>query len=365
MTKHLAHHAVASAARPTSARTRVLAATTIGAMALVVSPALPAVAGAAVPATARAGSPHVAMAPHAALALAQPAGKFTPRNCTEASGSASCDLYAMSGSTSILGSSVPIWGFSTTGAVGSATDPGPVLVVQQGDAVTVTLHNQLSEPVSLAFPGQSGITYAGGSGDDMSGAAANGTRTYTFTADRPGTFLYEAGHTTDGTRQVQMGLAGALVVLPPDGTAYGVSSTAYADEAVVVLSEIDPRLNANPAGFDMRDFKPAYRLINGKPFPASDPISTDQGHTVLLRYVNAGSQTHSMSLLGANQVEIAQDGHRSQFTTTVTAESITPGMTLDTLVQMPSGPESKIALYENAQHLDNNGQNNGDPSQVA
>ncbi|HKC26500.1 MAG TPA: hypothetical protein VKB75_00680, partial [Jatrophihabitans sp.] len=59
------------------------------------------------------------------------------------------------------------------------------------------------------------------------------------------------------------------------------------------------------------------------------------------------------------------DGHRSQFTTTVTAESITPGMTLDTLVKMPSGPESKIALYENAQHLDNNGQNNGDPSQVA
>jgi len=31
--------------------------------------------------------------------------------------------------------------------------------------------------------------------------------TYSFTASRPGTFLYEAGGTVDGTRQVAMGLA--------------------------------------------------------------------------------------------------------------------------------------------------------------
>ena len=62
---------------------------------------------------------------------------------------------------------------------------------------------------------------------------------------------------------------------------------------MLVLSEIDPALNANPATFDMRSFAPKYRLINGKPFPAADPVSTDQDHKVLLRYVNVGSQTHA------------------------------------------------------------------------
>ena len=83
------------------------------------------------------------------------------------------------------------------------------------------------------------------------------------------------------------------------------------------MSEIDPALNANPGPFDMRNFAPKYRLFNGKPYPAADPISTDQGHKVLLRYVNVGSQTHAMSVLGGDQVEIAQDGHPMKFTSTV------------------------------------------------
>ena len=62
-----------------------------------------------------------------------------------------------------------------------------------------------------------------------------------------------------------MGLAAPCVVSAADGKAAGQS---YDDEAVLVLSEIDPRLNAAPAGFDMRDFKARYRLVNGRPFPA-------------------------------------------------------------------------------------------------
>ncbi|HEY0619445.1 MAG TPA: multicopper oxidase domain-containing protein, partial [Kribbella sp.] len=183
-------------------------------------------------------------------------GKLTPTGCTFGAGTAACDLYALSGTTTILGTSVPIWGFSPTGVAGSATAPGPVLVIHQGDQVSVTLHNQLAgQTVSLAFPGQ---TLPTGSTEDSTGIAS-GTRTYTFTASRPGTFLYEAGHTSGGARQVAMGLAGAFVVLPADGTAYGTQpagypATGYDDDAVVVLSEIDPAFNANPATFDLRKF---------------------------------------------------------------------------------------------------------------
>jgi FtsP/CotA-like multicopper oxidase with cupredoxin domain len=355
-----------AAHRPT--RRAILTAITASALVGATMHAAPAVAA---PVRAAAHAGHVAAAVPLRAVQSAPSGKLTARGCAASAGVASCDLYAMTGTLSVAGSpSIPIWGFSTTGAAGSASAPGPLLVVHQGDNVSITLHNQLADQaVSLALPGQAAGALSGTAGDDLTGVTTGATRSYTFTATRPGTFLYEAGHTKDGARQVAMGLAGALVVLPADGSAYGTQagmpSTAYDDEAVLVLSEIDPALNAAPLTFDMRNFAPKYRLINGKAFPATDPISTDQAHTVLLRYVNAGSQMHAMSVLGGNQVELAQDAHPMKFTTTVTAESIEPGQSLDTTVKMPTGPESKLALYERAGHLDNNGQTTADPLQLA
>ncbi|HEY3629715.1 MAG TPA: multicopper oxidase domain-containing protein [Jatrophihabitantaceae bacterium] len=337
--------------------------------ALAVTALVAAMLSTAAPARAR-SAPARATAGVPTRAVAAPVGKLTPRGCTAGTGTAACDLYAMAGTTSLLGSSVPIWGFSTTGAAGSATAPGPVLVLNQGDQVSITVHNQLAgESVSLALPGQAAAAFAGTAGDDTTGVATGASRTYSFPASRAGTFLYEAGHTSNGTRQVAMGLAGALVVLPADGSAYGPASgypaTTYDDDGVLVMTEVDPALNAHPDTFDMRNFAPKYRMFNGKPYPAADPISTDQGHHVLLRYVNAGSQTHAVSVLGGDQVEIAQDGHQLKFQSTITAESVDPGETLDTIVTTPTGPESKLAVYEPAQHLDNNGQNTGDPLQLA
>ncbi len=298
---------------------------------------------------------------------ASAAGKLGATGCSEAAGTATCDLYARTASQQILGVATPVWGFSTSSDPSvDATAPGPVLVIHQGLDVTITLHNDLAgQSVSLALPGQDKVLHPGSSGDDRSGVSDGQSRSYTFTASRPGTFLYEAGHTANGARQVAMGLAGALVVLPADATAYGTPGTAYDDDAVLVMTEIDPDLNNDPSGFDMRNFAPKYRMFNGKPFPSSDPISTDQGHTALLRYVNAGSQTHAMSVLGADQVEIAEDGHPMQYPSTVSTESIEPGQTLDTLVKIAPGPEAKLAVFEAALHLDNNGQTTDDPNQLA
>jgi len=57
--------------------------------------------------------------PHQAAGTSVAVGKLTPRGCTFAAGTAACDLYAMAGTTSLLGTSVPIWGFSSTGAAGA------------------------------------------------------------------------------------------------------------------------------------------------------------------------------------------------------------------------------------------------------
>ena len=295
------------------------------------------------------------------------AGHLAASGCTESSGVATCDLWAKAGTTQVLGQQLPIWGYADSD-LAPATAPGPLLVVHQGDRVDVTLHNSLDEPTSLAFPGQPAEAFSAGLSPaaEVTGTAPGGSTTYSFTASRPGTFAYEAGHTADGARQVAMGLAGALVVLPADPSgAYGTPATAYDDEAVLVLSEIDPDLNAHPATFDMRGFRPRLRLVNGKAFPSTDPVGTDQGHTVLLRYVNVGSVPHPMSLLGATQTQVAEDGHPLTYPAPELIAAVQPGGTADTLVHMPTGPESKVTLFEAGQHLDNDGQTTSDPAQLA
>ncbi|KQZ90659.1 hypothetical protein ASD62_16550 [Phycicoccus sp. Root563] len=302
-----------------------------------------------------------------ATGRAAAAGTLSPSGCTTTGTSVACDLWSLPGTTSILGRSIPIWGFSLTGDAGSATAPGPRLVVRTGDTVTVTLHNGISTAMSLAFPGIPSSSFTSGlsASAQEGGVATGGTASYTFQATRPGTFIYEAGHTANGSRQVAMGLAGALVVLPGDGTAYGTPATAYDDEAVVVLSEIDPGLNANPLGYDLRSFHPQYRLINGKAFPETDAIPTDQGHKVLLRMVNAGSRTHAMGLLGGDQVVVGSEGHRAPYPQRLTVAAVPPGETLDTITTMPSGPEAKVALAETGDVLANASQTAADPTQTA
>ncbi len=345
-----------STRRPLSAR--ALAA--VGAAALTVAFAPTAAASASVVVTAPTS---VLAAPHAALAPAPQAaavGKLAPTGCSGGGGAVSCDLYAKTGTTTLPGTDVPIWGFSST-ADAVATAPGPVLVVDQGDTVKITLHNSLQQNVSLALPGQPADQVSSGL-NDRTGVPTGGTATYTFKAGRAGTFLYEAGHTADGSRQVAMGLAGALVVRSADGTVAGQS---YDDESVMVLSEIDPALNADPDTFDMRNFHPGWRLINGRPFPSTPAVPTDQGHKVLLRYVNVGSMTHPMSLLGADQLQLTDDGHALGQPRRETVAAIDAGATADSLVQMPSGPETKVTLFEEGSHLDNVGQTEQDPTKVA
>ena len=327
----------------------------------------PTVSYAAAPEAAR---PATAPSPSAATGPAAAVGKLTATTpgctVTPASGPTpeivACDLWARPGTNQVLGQPIPIWGYSTT-ETGAPTAPGPVIVAHQGDRVTLTLHNGLAEATSLALPGQAAGDFSAGLPTDATpaGIPAGGSAAYTFTAARAGTFLYEAGHTARGARQVAMGLAGALVVLG-DGTANG---HAYDDEAVLVLSEIDPAFNANPSSFDMRTFEPAFRLINGKPFPSSDPVPTDQGHTVLLHYVNAGSELHPMSTLGGEQVVLTHDGHALRFPEPSVVVPVEAGVTVDALVTMPTGPEAKVAVFESAARLDNAGQTTDDPMSLA
>jgi len=179
------------------------------------------------------------------------------------------------------GNVVYMWGFS------SGSDPfqypGPVLCVNQGDTVTVVMHNTLSRKVSLIFPGQENVLADGQpDGPEFSGttlvslaktAAANGgSVTYSFVAQRPGTFIYQSGTETD--IQVPMGLFGAIVVRPaghPDWL-YDSPSTAFNPnrENISIFSEVDPALSTameRNRTFNTRNYHPRYWFINGRGLP--------------------------------------------------------------------------------------------------
>jgi FtsP/CotA-like multicopper oxidase with cupredoxin domain len=205
--------------------------------------------------------------------------------CTT-SPSATFTLTATSGSISLPdGNTVYMWGFAD--GSGPFQYPGPVLCVNQGDTVTIVLNNTLAVPVSIMFPGQEGVLANGlaeqpvYSGADLVSlatmAAPGGSATYSFVASEPGTYLYESG--TDPGLQVQMGLAGALVVRPGANNpgagevyAYARSDSRYspASEYMMLFSEIDPALHQAVERGDppnLAAYQARYFLINGRAFP--------------------------------------------------------------------------------------------------
>jgi len=188
-----------------------------------------------------------------------------------------------------------MWSYGPGSAAGSFQHPGPVLCVNQGDTVTVTLTNRLPYdlPTSIIFPGQENVT-VGVSGpavqpdlpnNSLTNIAApnGGTITYSFVANKPGTFIYESG--TDPKTQVTMGLFGALIVRPAGNPNWVYSPTANplvtsqftpSEEFMALLSEVDPYQHqawsngaAAGANFNMNDYRARYWLINGRGFPDS------------------------------------------------------------------------------------------------
>ncbi len=64
------------------------------------------------------------------------------------------------------GNSVYMWSYANGDAPdnGHFQSPGPVLCATTGETVVIHLHNTLPEPVSIIFPGQDGVSAAGGIG---------------------------------------------------------------------------------------------------------------------------------------------------------------------------------------------------------
>jgi FtsP/CotA-like multicopper oxidase with cupredoxin domain len=280
------------------------------------------------------------------------------------------NLCAVTGTATLTGAvTVPIWGFgvpATPGDCSTATAslPGPVLSVNEGDTVTVNVTNALPTGHTLSFD-VPGINFDAGPTNAVVGA----TVIRTFTASAPGTYLYTSGG--DGGRQQAMGLYGALIVRPPTANqAYDPAATAYDVEALLVLSAVDPAFNntANPNDFNMYSYRATYWLINGKSYPDTAPISATAGQRVLLRYLNAGYDNTAMLLLGMHERVVARDARLLNNAFDAAAETVPAGATEDAIATVPAtAPPSAngFALYNRQLHLTNGDQTGTTPTPVA
>jgi FtsP/CotA-like multicopper oxidase with cupredoxin domain len=144
-----------------------------------------------------------------------------------------------------------------TGFCTSMQIPGPTLIVTEGQRVTVTLHNALPAAAgntSILFPGFDVSTTGGAPGLLTQEAAPGIDVTYAFTASAPGTRAYYSG--TQGDLQVEMGLYGAIIVLPSSAPAACGSVGAPSTSATTGLPPTNPGGNARAkAAWGESDFR--------------------------------------------------------------------------------------------------------------
>jgi len=128
-------------------------------------------------------------------------------------------------------------------------------------------------------------------------------------------------------------------------------------EAVLVLSEIDPALNADPDGFNTQYYAPKYWLINGKAYPDTAEITADEGDQVLIRYLNAGLVHHTMNLVGLHQTVFAGDAYPLTFSYEAVSLTVASGQTFDNFVtiplDIPSDTDTLYPLYSANLHVTN------------
>lgn len=233
------------------------------------------------------------------------------------------------------GGSVYVWGYGN-GNNSAMQYPGPTLIVNQGQQVTVNLRNTLPQNTSIVFPGQEGVAATCNNVNQCQNGLLttevkpNGTVTYTFTASKPGTYLYHSGTRPD--LQTELGLVGALIVRPTGYSAsapkaYNHAGSSYDHEYLSLLTEMDVRIHEEVerggyARVDTRDYKPVWWFINGRngvdtvspdnyPLLPNQPygalIRTRPGDKVLLRLIGAGRDPHPYHTHGNHFTLLAKD----------------------------------------------------------
>lgn len=201
-------------------------------------------------------------------------------------------------------------GMSVNAMFYNATQPAPIIRVNQGDKVRVNLTNKMTQSTSIHFHGvhtpnsMDGVPYV-----TQPPVKPGEKFTYEFVAKNPGTHMYHTHH--NAAEQATRGLVGAFIIDPIDPN----DQVRVDGDYIMVL---------NDAGLGL--------TINGHGFPATQPIIAKKGDRIRVRYINEGLQIHPMHLHGMYQTVIAKDGAKMQLPWLMDTVLVAPGERWDVLV---------------------------------
>ena len=202
-----------------------------------------------------------------------------------------------------LGRRVEAWAYN--GQV-----PGPQIRVREGDRVRINLKNELPESTAVHFHGlelpndQDGVPFI-----TQLPVKPGASYTYEFTVPNAGSHMYHSHH--NAAKQVGLGLLGAFIVEPRHPRA-------------VEKVDVDHVMILN-------DGMHGYTL-NGKGFPATDPIIAKLGQKVRVRFMNEGMMIHPMHLHGMHMTVIDKDGWPQPAPWKCDTLNIAPGERWDVIV---------------------------------
>lgn len=226
----------------------------------------------------------------------------------------------------------------------NGTVPGEQIRVKQGEAVRVTLKNEINEPVSIHWHG----VPLSNTEDGIPGVTQDAVRpgeeyVYEFVADTPGTYWYHSHQ--NGVEQLDMGLYGTFIVESEDDANYDRDYTLVLDEWQSNPSEMQmggndevdtdkqnegqnennndmedmdnmegmnmdqgenesddknkgfPNKNGSNSMMEMDDMS-SYDIftINGKTYEDNEPLKVKKGDRVKLRFLNAGYIAHQIHI---------------------------------------------------------------------
>jgi len=207
--------------------------------------------------------------------------------------------------------------------------PGPVLIVEEGDPITVNFTNALDEPHAFTIPG---VTTTGP-------VAPSATTTVAFTAPTAGTYLYFDDLNAPVNRV--LGLHGVMIVKPTAGNTPYTTPTLEVQQLfddfgtaplfpgqawdpmrdwLWVLGNVDPQWHAlalagtpiDPVAFQ-QGFLARYFAINGKTgyWADHDPTVMLHGYVgqpALIRCVQPGMHMHALHWHANHLYLLAENG---------------------------------------------------------
>jgi FtsP/CotA-like multicopper oxidase with cupredoxin domain len=188
--------------------------------------------------------------------------------------------------------------------------PGPQIRVREGDRVRINVRNELDESTVIHFHGleipndQDGVPFI-----TQPPIKPGASYTYEFIAPNPGSHMYHSHH--NAAKQVALGLLGAFIIEPKKKRAIENVDIDY----VMIL-------NDGYHGF----------TLNGKSFPATEPIVAKVGQKIRVRFMNEGMMIHPMHLHGMHMTVIDKDGWAQPAPWKCDTLNIAPGERWDVIV---------------------------------